>query len=119
MTPKVLLLHDHQATIKPYQDLFEELGFEMIVEPTCADGLERMKTSQVHGLLLDLDTFKMDGLDLLNNMSEQFIQVPTIVMGWKGKEQLLITALTKGAQDYLLKPILQDELHDKCLRLFS
>lgn len=119
MTPTLMLLHDHQATIKPFQSLFEKLGFEMIIETSCAHGLERMKTSQINGLLLDLDTFKMDGLNLLTDMREQCIQVPTIVMGWKGKEQLLITALTKGAQDYLLKPISSNVMYDKCLRLFK
>ena len=116
---KILFIQDNPTTIESFQKLFEKWRFEIIAEFTCSKRLEQISNSEVDGLLLDLDALEMEGIDMLSNLNHQLIRIPTIVMGSKGTEHLLITALTKGAQDFLLKPIAMDDRHDKCLRHFG
>jgi len=44
---------------------------------------------------------------------------PVIVMSAIGNRSELLEAVLKGAMDYLIKPIDQDALASKCLRLFQ
>ena len=119
MAPKILFIHDDHVTLESFRNLFDTWGFEIIPELACSGGLEQISNSEIDGLLLDLDELEMEAIDMLSRMNEQLIRIPTMVMGSKSTEHLLITALTKGAQDFLLKPISSDEMYNKCLRLFG
>ncbi|MGB0910010.1 MAG: response regulator [Nitrospirales bacterium] len=119
MAPKVLYIHSKNEPPDWAQRTFDEWGLELVAGANDTDRLERARLSDIVGLLLDLDDLQMDGLTILTNLRHQLLQIPIIVIGSNGTEHLLIQALTKGAQDYLLKPISIDEMHDKCMRLFN
>ena len=119
MTSKILFIHNNHKTIESFQELFERWDLELIIEPTCTAGIERIIASKIDGVLLDLDLLETEGLEMLTTLRNQHGHILTIVMGSADSEHLLISALTKGAQDFLFKPISTEELYDKCLRLFG
>jgi DNA-binding NtrC family response regulator len=58
----------------------------------------------------------MTMLEKLGNLSPS---PPVIVMSAIGNRSKLLEAISKGALEYLIKPIAQDELASKCFRLFQ
>ena len=56
-------------------------------------------------------------MSLFEEIREQGIQFPAIVMSCHTNAHVLIAALTKCAEDYLIQPISVDVLYGKCLRI--
>ena len=80
---------------------FETRGFE--------DGLsawDTLQTEQPDLIILDVMLPEMDGMELLSKMkaSDNYIDIPVILVTAKGQEYDLIHGLELGADDYIVKP---------------
>ena len=84
MSTKILFIHNDQHTIEWLQELFETWDFEVIVEATCEEAIERAKTVNIDGLLLDLDELELEGINMLTSLREEGIRIPSIVIGSSG-----------------------------------
>lgn len=61
-------------------------------------------------VILDWQLPDMTGLDVLQQMKERNIRLPTIIITGEGSEEVAVDALRLGVQDYLIKPIDADAL---------
>src|SRR4030042_465783 len=77
-----------------------------------SDGREGLTAAATHhpsAIILDLGLPDIDGLDLLVKLREWFTK-PIIVLTVRNSEDDIISALDKGANDYLTKPLRSGEL---------
>ena len=72
-------------------------------------GLVAAATHHPELILLDLGLPDMDGLELLVRLREWFTK-PIIVLSVRNSEEDIVSALDKGANDYLTKPFRSGEL---------
>jgi C4-dicarboxylate-specific signal transduction histidine kinase len=76
-------------------------------ELSCADrisaGLEHLANNKADVILLDLTLPDSHGLDTLMKICAQMPEMPVVVLTGLGDEMLAIEAVQKGAQDYLVK----------------
>lgn len=72
-------------------------------------GLVAAATHHPELILLDLGLPDMDGLELLVRLREWFTR-PIIVLSVRNSEEDIVSALDKGANDYLTKPFRSGEL---------
>ncbi len=72
-------------------------------------GLVAAATHHPELILLDLGFPDMDGLELLVRLREWFTK-PIIVLSVRNSEEDIVSALDKGANDYLTKPFRSGEL---------
>lgn len=67
-------------------------------------------------LLLDLELPDINGLELLRQIHQTGVSIPTILFTAHGSEQIAIDAFHLGVQDYLIKPVEEEELAEAISR---
>ncbi len=76
--------------------------------------LELLKQEKVnfHTIISDIMMPEMDGITLLQNLKSQdaWRAIPVIMLTAMGKEEIKLSALRIGVDDYILKPFLNEEL---------
>lgn len=102
---RILLVDDEEAILRSLGEVFRDLGYEVL---TALDGGEalRLATGQPVDLVIsDVKMPHMDGIELLSRLQTQTPDLPVILITGHGDEDTAISALQKGARDYLRKPI--------------
>jgi len=88
------------------------LGREGFIVQTASDGasaLELIKRFDPEVIVLDIMMPKIDGLALLPRLRE-ITQAPILMLTAKGETTDKVTSLAAGADDYLVKPFVFEEL---------
>ncbi|HOV10678.1 MAG TPA: response regulator [Bacteroidales bacterium] len=111
MTVKdTILIIDDEVQIRRLLDItLSANGFKIIEASTGKEGITLAASQQPGLIILDLGLPDMDGLDVINNL-RQWYQKPIIILSVRNTEEDIVTALDKGANDYLTKPFRTGEL---------
>ena len=89
---------------------------------TARNGVEAMNilsSEPVDLMLLDLQMPKMGGMEVLDAMREQQINVPVVLMTFHGSEEIAIEVYRKGVKDYVKKPFSVEEMTSAIGRALS
>jgi len=106
----ILIVDDEEGMRKSLAILFQKEGYQVC---SAANGEEAMRQfgSQSFDLVItDLRMDRMNGIELLNRMREQHVQVPVIIMTAFGTIDSAVEAMRLGATDYVAKPFEYDEI---------
>ena len=103
--PKILLIDDEKSIRRSLREILE---FEKYQVDEAEDGLigfNKLTTEQFDVVLCDVKMPKLDGLELLQKLSTENIEVPLIMMSGHGNIETAVDAVKKGAYDFLTKPV--------------
>ncbi len=106
----ILMVEDSPTNATLYAAFLEQAGYEVRVADTGKAALSALEDIQPDLLLLDLQLPDMNGLDLLEKMSEQSVFPPTIVLTGNGSVRAAASAMRAGALDFLMKPCSAEKL---------
>ncbi len=115
----ILVVDDDQDILLFLGERLNALGYDVLTAGNGKEGLETLHRQSVDGVLLDLNMPVMGGMTMLEKLGNLSPSPPVIVMSAIDNRSELLEAISKGALEYLIKPIAQDELASKCLRLFK
>jgi DNA-binding response OmpR family regulator len=115
----ILIVDDDRDVLLFLEDRLNALGYDVLAATNGQEGLAVIQSQSVDGVLLDLDMPIMGGIPMLENLGRFSATPPVIVMSANDHRSELQQAVIKGAMDFLMKPIVHDELANKCLRLFQ
>jgi len=119
-SPKSILIVDDDRDAPLFLgDRLDALGYDVLTAANGQEGLEVLQSQSVDGVLLDLNMPAMGGIAFLEKLGRSSATPPVIVMSAIKNRSELLQAILKGATDFLIKPIDQDELASKCFRLFQ
>jgi two-component system response regulator HydG len=107
---RILVVDDEATARNGLAKLLQQEGYEVDM---AADGVEALASvsDNAPGLIIsDLKMPNMDGMELLKQLHERGIEVPTIVATAFGEVSTAVAAMRAGAEDYLTKPIDFDAL---------
>lgn len=107
---KILLIEDD---IEMANTLVHSLNNYYIVE-TAGTGKEGEYKAQVHeynSIILDYMLPDTDGIELCKTMRRDGLTTPIIILTGNGEVANKVKALNGGADDYITKPVDDDELH--------
>lgn len=110
---KVLLIEDNPGDARLVKELLAEVrgkSFELEWAEKLGAGLEHLATEHYDVVLLDLELADSTGLDTLTTTQEKAPAVPVIVMTSLDDEEMAATAVRNGAQDYLVKGMVEPNL---------
>lgn len=102
---KVLLVEDNPGDVRLIRELLaEERGaFELESADRLSKGLDRLAASEVKVVLLDLGLPDSQGLETFLELHRRAPDAPTIVLTGLDDQDLALSAVREGAQDYLVK----------------
>jgi DNA-binding NtrC family response regulator len=118
--PEVILVADDEPGVR--ESLAEVLRDAGHVVHTAADGtaaLKKLEEQDFAVVVTDLRMPGADGLDVLKRARDVSPQTLVLVMTAHGTVDTAVEALRAGASDYLLKPVMFDEMLAKVERLLE
>ena len=90
--------------------MLEREGFSVRESADGAAALEEIAAQTPDVVLTDVRMPGLDGLGLVEQLTEQAPDLTTVVMSAFGSVELALEALRRGAYDYISKPFKQDEV---------
>jgi DNA-binding NtrC family response regulator len=107
--PRVLIADDQPAVIEALRLLLKGQGFETRAVASPSDVAEALARQSFDVALIDLNytrdtTSGQEGLDLLSRMRELDPTLPVVVMTAWGSVELAVSAIQRGASDFVQKP---------------
>jgi DNA-binding response OmpR family regulator len=96
-------------------------GYQTVVAHDGREALERLGEARPQAVVLDMMMPVYDGLEVLRRMraSAEHAQTPVIMLTARRGEADVVGALELGADDYLVKPFLPEELLVRLARLLA
>ena len=116
---KILLIEDNPGDARLIELMLEDArGFPFAIQfaDRLSDGLEILKTAAIDVVILDLTLPDSSGLGTFTRLHDHAMQVPIIVLTGFADEELAVSAVREGAQDYLVKGELDGNLLARACR---
>ena len=104
MKPRILIVEDEPDALEVIEELFRNEGYETQTARNGLEALAIIDNREPDILISDLYMPDMDGMKLLDEVSNRFPEVSTIMMTGHKDVNNAVKALQKGARDFILKP---------------
>ena len=110
MNPTILIVDDEESLRLTLRLRLSAQGFDVVLAEDGEAALEQLKKTKVDLVLLDINMPKMDGIEALGRIVEEYPEVEVVMLTGFADFTTAIDCLKKGAKDYLVKPIEVTEL---------
>jgi len=114
--PRVLVIEDDPDGCRSVAEAIRDLGYEVLVASTGAEGLRLFENEPADVVLTDLVLPDIGGQDVLTRILGMDDQTPVIIMTAYGTVSSAVQTVKAGAYDYLTKPLDLDALQTKVAR---
>jgi len=101
----VYVIDDNEPNRELFQDLLDTVDLPWRSYDSAIAFLDDLKSSEIGCLILDVRMPKMSGLQLMDRLFEDGIEVPIILATAHGDVPMAIQAMKQGAFDFHEKPI--------------
>ena len=102
---RVLVAEDDAGTHEEWRESLAAWGYRPEIAEDGVRALELLETFHPQILLADLRMPRKSGLELIRDIHEMGIQLPTIMISGQGDIPDAVEAIKLGALDYLRKPV--------------
>jgi len=110
MIKTILSIEDDEGLQKYFKELFIDSGYGVKIASTGIEGLGIVKKTPPDLVLLDLGLPDMSGQTICQEIRKSNPEVPVIILTAKDTTGDIVTGLNLGADDYITKPFVADEL---------
>jgi DNA-binding NtrC family response regulator len=111
MNQATILLADDEDTLREnLARVLSEEGFEVTPCATGSRALEVFESTSVDAIITDLRMPGLTGLELIHRVRESSLGLPIIVITAFGDVATAVDAMKQGANDFICKPLIFDEL---------
>ncbi len=110
----VLVLDDDKEILDQFKNILEGEPYNLVVTDDPDFAQAEMNRLDFQVLFLDVHIPKLSGMEMLKWAKKQFPGVVVIMMTAHGKGELVVDLICAGADDYVKKPLLVDELSFIC-----
>ena len=109
MAYRILLVDDEPALQRMVGEILTGAGYETTAALSCAQALERFRAVAPDAVLLDVMLPDGDGFSLFGKLRE-IRDVPVLFLSARDEDEARLRGLGLGADDYITKPFLPQEL---------
>jgi len=114
-----MIVDDEKNTREVLKWALESTGAEVFLAENGEQALVKLGNLPVDLVISDLKMPKMDGMELLTHVHEEFPDADFVMLTGHGTVETAVDAMKKGAFDYLIKPVNIDELQLLVDRVFD
>lgn len=108
--PNILIIEDDAAFCKMLQKFLTKHEHNVEISFTAPEAKSKLKENTFDLVLTDLRLPDYDGIQLLVDIKKINAQTPVIVMTGYAEVGTAVTAMKKGAYDYIAKPFTPDDI---------
>ena len=102
---KILIADDDNLIVDMISDALELEGYQTIAAHNGIEAVQYAHSENPDILILDINMPKLSGIQVMHQLNEEIPGVPFIFLTGEGDLETVSTAFTKGAVDYLMKPM--------------
>jgi two-component system NtrC family sensor kinase len=107
----ILVIDDSREIVKHLTEhVLPTFAYKTLYAFDGQSGLKLIREKKPDLVMLDYNLPEMTGIDVLQQMAQESISTPVVLMTGYGSEQSAIEAFRLGARDYLIKPFTVDEI---------
>jgi len=107
---RVLVVEDDPRIARRLRAVLEDVGYAVDAVDNGEDAWFRGDTEEYDAAILDLGLPRMDGLTVLKKWREGGREVPVLILTARGAWAERVAGIDAGADDYLAKPFVMEEL---------
>ena len=111
MKRRIVIADDERNTREGLKWAIEGKGVEVALAANGQEVLDILATRDVDLVIADLKMPKVDGMELLHRIKEDYAGTEVIVLTGHGTVESAVEAMKIGAYDYVMKPVNLDELN--------
>ena len=118
---KILVIDDSVKSVEFLEGFLFEVGFDVLKAYNGKEAIETVKKDRPDLILLDIMMPEMDGLQVCETLRKDsdISSTPIIMVTAVDKDHDIVTSLERGADDYIVKPVILKELLNKVNDLLS
>ena len=118
-TPAVLVVDDEPVIRDTLCEFLQQEGYEVAAAGTGEQALAEAAKRPFDLALCDINLPGLDGIEVLERLRATSPDTFVILITAYGTVETAVESFQKGASDYLIKPILLHEVHEKIRRLLA
>ena len=107
---RILIVEDEQRLSEALAELMRREKYDVDVCNNGEDGLEFALSGIYDVIVLDVMLPKKDGFSVVHELRKKDVQTPVILLTAKDETEDKVRGLDSGADDYLTKPFVPEEL---------
>ena len=121
MRKKILICDDDPLLVDLVEYRLAARGFDIVVAKDGGEAMAKLAQDIPDAVVLDAMMPVLDGYEVLRRIRENpaTAQVPVIMLTARRGEQDVLGALELGANDYMVKPFIPDELAARLTKLLE
>jgi two-component system chemotaxis response regulator CheY len=105
---RILIVDDAAFVRMKYAKSLVSSGYEVVEAENGAKALEKYKEQRPDGVLLDINMPVMDGIVTLHEIMSMDPTARIAMVTCIGSQSIVLTALSAGARDFVMKPFDED-----------
>jgi DNA-binding NtrC family response regulator len=109
-THEILVVDDDALVNEFFEAVLKKLGHNVTTASSGEAGMELIRQNEFDVVLSDVKMPKMSGIELLTQLKAESPETVVIMITAYGTVKDAVEAMKLGAFDYILKPVLPDEL---------
>lgn len=102
---RILVIDDERSIRNTLKDILEYEKHEVELAEDGPKGLEKVKNSEFDIVLCDIKMPGMDGIEVLEKLTEISSDIPVVMISGHGNIDTAVEAIKKGAFDFIEKPL--------------
>lgn len=107
---RILIVEDDPILSHHLQVQLSELGNQVQVALTAKEGFYQATNYPIDVAIIDLGLPDQDGMSLIENLRDEGLKAPILILTARVNWQDKVEGLNAGADDYLVKPFQKEEL---------
>ena len=111
---KILCIEDNPDTQRMLSFLLTQAGYEVITADDGLQGVQKAKAWRPALILMDMMMPRMSGVEAVRRLRKLKVtrDIPILMLSAYQEQALIDEAIQAGADDYLIKTVLPDDLTD-------
>ncbi len=101
---QILVVEDDAALREALEETLQDAGYTVRVAGDGAEAMVAIEQSAPSLVVSDVQMSPVDGLELLASLRERYPEIPVVLMTAYGSIAQAVSAMQRGAMDYLAKP---------------
>jgi two-component system cell cycle response regulator len=115
----ILVVDDDPTVVTVTEELLRAIGFNAASASSGAEALRRLEAQRYTFLLVSVKMPEMDGLALIEQAQESFLDISIIAMTGFAAQYNYVDIIAAGASDFIKKPVDFQELEAKIVRIIK
>ena len=116
---RIMFVDDNEEILTLLEEGFSDYNYDVVCASSGQDAIEKFRPGQFDIIISDLVMPEIDGVELLQQIREHDSEVVFVMMTGHPSIDTAVEAMKKGAFDYVLKPIVLEELNIRIQQILN